>query len=248
MGKRKIEMRKIENKNARQVCFSKRRQGLFQKTNELSILCGVYIAVLSFSPAGRLFSFANTDIDSILDRYCKENYQCCPTSTTTSSNGEGGENFWWEKVNVEEVDKGEELQQLRKSLGDARGKVASRIQKLLSALSSLPSLIPSSCDLTTCAEAEDVKWPPLSRPCLMGDESAANAMNTTYVVEVEAPPLPPLQHDGVMQLESSSLYFAKDDDDDGLMMPIFGGEDYDDGLMSPILEAEDADWLMMMSG
>ncbi|XXG75768.1 hypothetical protein AAC387_Pa08g0274 [Persea americana] len=246
-------MRKIENKNARQVCFSKRRQGLFKKAKELSILSGVDIAVLTFSPAGQLFSFANTDIDSILDRYCKENRQCCPTSTTTTtttittSNGEGGDNFWWEKVNVEEIDKGEELQHLRKSLGGVRGKVASRMQELSSAASSLPSLIPSSCDLTTCAEAEDVKWPPLSRPCLMGDESAANAMNTTYVVEIEAPPLPPLQHDGVMQLESSSLYFAKDDDD-GLMMPIFGGEDYDDGLMKPILEEEDADWLMMMSG
>ncbi|KAJ8632100.1 hypothetical protein MRB53_025436 [Persea americana] len=247
-------MRKIENKNARQVCFSKRRQGLFKKAKELSILSGVDIAVLTFSPAGQLFSFANTDIDSILDHYCKENRQCCPTSTTTTttttittSNGEGGDNFWWEKVNVEEIDKGEELQQLRKSLGDVRGKVASRMQELSSAASSLPSLIPSSCDLTTCAEAEDVKWPPLSRPCLMGDESAANAMNTTYVVEVEAPPLPPLQRDGVIKLESSSLDFAKDDDD-GLMMPIFGGEDYDDGLMKPILEEEDADWLMMMSG
>ena len=248
MGKRKIEMRRIEKESARQVCFSKRRQGLFKKAKDLSTLCGVDIAILVFSPAGRFYSFANTDIESILHRYCKENNYPSPTSTTTtSSNGEGGDNFWWEKVNVEEIDKGKELQQLRKSLGDVRGKVASRMQELSSAASSLPSLIPSSCDLTTCAEAEDVKWPPLSRPCLMGDESAANAMNTTYVVEVEAPPLPPLQRDGVMQLESSSLYFAKDDDD-GLMMPIFGGEDYDDGLMKPILEEEDADWLMMMSG
>ncbi|RWR87414.1 Agamous-like MADS-box protein AGL61 [Cinnamomum micranthum f. kanehirae] len=258
MGKRKIEMRRIENKNARQVCFSKRRQGLFKKAKDLSILCGVDIAVLTFSPAGRLFSFSNTDIDSILDRYCKENYQCCRPSTTTtsttttstSSNGEGGDDFWWEKVNVEEIDKGEELQQVRKSLQDVRGKVASRIQELSSASSSLRSLVPSSSDLTTCAEAEDVKWPPisldhLSRPCSMGDESAANAMKTIYV-KVEAPPLPPLQHDGVMQVESSSLDFAKDYDH-GLMMPISGGEDYDDGLMKSISEEKDDDWLMMMS-
>ncbi|RWR87407.1 hypothetical protein CKAN_01634800 [Cinnamomum micranthum f. kanehirae] len=229
---KKIE--KIEKKSARQVCFSKRSLGLFKRAKELSILCGVDIAILTISPAGRLFSSANTDIDSILNRYCKENYQC-PTSTT--SNGEGGANFWWEKVNVEEIDEGKELQQLRESLGEVKEKLVSRIEEL----SSLSSLVLSSSNLTKCTAA-DVKWPS-SLDCFsqssLGDESAANAMHTT---NVEPPPLH-LPHDGVMQVESLSLDFAKDDD--VLMMPSFE-EDYDNGLTKSIFEEVD-DELMLMS-
>ena len=183
MGKRKID-----KKSARQVCFSKRRQGLFKKAKELSILCGVDIAVLTFSPAGRLLSFADTDISSILDRFCKENYQCPTYSTTT--NGEGSDNLWWEKVDVEEIDEGKELQQLRESLGEVKEKLVSRIEEL----SSLSSLVLSSSNLTKCPAA-DVKWPSsldCSPPSSMGDESDANAMHTSYV---KPPPLL-LPHDG----------------------------------------------------
>ncbi|RWR87408.1 agamous-like MADS-box protein AGL29 [Cinnamomum micranthum f. kanehirae] len=245
MGKRKIEMRRIEKKSARQVCFSKRRQGLFKKAKELSTLCGVDITILVFSPAGRFYSFANTDIESILARYCKENNCKSPTSTTstttTTSNGEGGDNFWREKVNVKEMEKESDLQQqLQNSLQEVRGKVVSRIEEPISSASSLSSLVtlPSSLDLTTsaAAAAADVTWlPPLDHllpPRSVGDESAANAMNTTNV-ELEAPPLP-LPHDGdcVRQVEEESLFldFALDEDDDGLLMPVFG-EEYDDGLL-----------------
>ncbi|KAJ8632080.1 hypothetical protein MRB53_025416 [Persea americana] len=245
MGKRKIEMRRIEKESARQVCFSKRRQGLFKKAKDLSTLCGVDIAILVFSPAGRFYSFANTDIESILHRYCKENNYPSPTSTTTtSSNGEGGDNFWWEKVNVEEMEKESDLQQLQKSLQEVRGRVVSHIEELSSA-SSLSSLVtlPSSLDLTMTAAAADVTWPPpldiLLPPCSIGDESAENAMHTTHV-EREAPPLPqPRDGDCVMQVqESLFLDFALDEDDDGLLMPVFG-EEYDDVLlMKPVLEEE----------
>ena len=36
MGRQKIEIRKIESEEARQVCFSKRRAGLFKKASELA--------------------------------------------------------------------------------------------------------------------------------------------------------------------------------------------------------------------
>ncbi|KAM0944037.1 putative transcription factor MADS-type1 family [Dioscorea sansibarensis] len=69
MGRQRIEIKKIENEEARQVCFSKRRAGLFKKANELSILCGAEVALIVFSPAGKPFSFGHPHVDSISDRF-----------------------------------------------------------------------------------------------------------------------------------------------------------------------------------
>ncbi|WMV23869.1 hypothetical protein MTR67_017254 [Solanum verrucosum] len=40
MGRGKVELKKIEKTSNRLVTFSKRRQGLIKKANELAILCG----------------------------------------------------------------------------------------------------------------------------------------------------------------------------------------------------------------
>ncbi|KMZ66208.1 Agamous-like MADS-box protein AGL61 [Zostera marina] len=69
IGRQKIEIKKIENEEARQVCFSKRRTGLFKKASELSVLCGAEISVVVFSPAGKVFSFGHPSVDSVIDRY-----------------------------------------------------------------------------------------------------------------------------------------------------------------------------------
>lgn len=53
MGRQKIEIKRIEKEEARQVCFSKRRAGVFKKAHELSVLCGAEIAIVVFSPAGK---------------------------------------------------------------------------------------------------------------------------------------------------------------------------------------------------
>ncbi|KAJ1297006.1 hypothetical protein BS78_01G345400 [Paspalum vaginatum] len=69
MGRKKIEIRKIERKEARQVCFSKRRQGMFKKASELSILCGAMVAIVTFSPAGRPFSFGSPSFKDVINRF-----------------------------------------------------------------------------------------------------------------------------------------------------------------------------------
>ncbi|KAL0321352.1 UNVERIFIED_CONTAM: Agamous-like MADS-box protein [Sesamum radiatum] len=69
MGRRKIEMKKIEKKTNLQVTFSKRRTGLFKKAGELSVLCGAEIAILVQSPAGKIFSFGNPSVESVLGRF-----------------------------------------------------------------------------------------------------------------------------------------------------------------------------------
>ena len=60
MGRGKIEIKKIENANSRQVTFSKRRSGLLKKAHELSVLCDVEIALIIFSSTGRLFEFSSS--------------------------------------------------------------------------------------------------------------------------------------------------------------------------------------------
>ncbi|XP_047080126.1 agamous-like MADS-box protein AGL62 [Lolium rigidum] len=68
-GRKKIEIRPIESEAARQVCFSKRRTGLFKKVSELSTLCGAEVAAVVFSPGGKVFSIGHPSVDSVLDRF-----------------------------------------------------------------------------------------------------------------------------------------------------------------------------------
>lgn len=68
-GRQKIEIAKIPKKNHLQVTFSKRRSGLFKKASELCTLCGANVAIIVFSPAGKVFSFGHPDVESIVDRF-----------------------------------------------------------------------------------------------------------------------------------------------------------------------------------
>ncbi|KAF1885208.1 hypothetical protein Lal_00029097 [Lupinus albus] len=69
MGRGKIEIKKIENANSRQVTFSKRRAGLLKKAKELAILCDAEVAVIIFSNTGKLFDFSSSDMKRTLSRY-----------------------------------------------------------------------------------------------------------------------------------------------------------------------------------
>ncbi|EYU33456.1 hypothetical protein MIMGU_mgv11b022311mg [Erythranthe guttata] len=61
MGRKKLEIKRIEDNGARMVCFSKRRNGLIKKAKELSVLCDVDVAAIIFSKRGKLFQFCSTD-------------------------------------------------------------------------------------------------------------------------------------------------------------------------------------------
>ncbi|KAF0900055.1 hypothetical protein E2562_026285 [Oryza meyeriana var. granulata] len=65
------ELRRIEDRTSRQVRFSKRRSGLFKKADELSVLCDAEVALVVFSPAGRLYEYnsSSTSIEKIFGRY-----------------------------------------------------------------------------------------------------------------------------------------------------------------------------------
>ncbi|KAL7093989.1 hypothetical protein ACP275_11G073000 [Erythranthe tilingii] len=60
MGRRKLEMKQIENNSARMVCFSKRRSDLIKKAKELFVLCNVDVAAIIFSKSGKLYQYCST--------------------------------------------------------------------------------------------------------------------------------------------------------------------------------------------
>ncbi|XP_038971461.1 MADS-box protein SOC1-like isoform X2 [Phoenix dactylifera] len=69
MVRGKTEVRRIENATSRQVTFSKRRNGLLKKAFELSVLCDAEVALIVFSPRGKLYEFSSSSMESTLDRY-----------------------------------------------------------------------------------------------------------------------------------------------------------------------------------
>lgn len=62
-------MKRIENATSRQVTFSKRRNGLLKKAFELSVLCDAEVALIIFSPRGKLYEFSNCSMNKTIDRY-----------------------------------------------------------------------------------------------------------------------------------------------------------------------------------
>ncbi|KAF7123902.1 hypothetical protein RHSIM_Rhsim12G0024300 [Rhododendron simsii] len=58
MGRKKVEMKRIEDKSTRQVTFSKRRGGLIKKARDLSVLCDVQVALIVFSSRGKPYEFS----------------------------------------------------------------------------------------------------------------------------------------------------------------------------------------------
>ncbi|RWW07465.1 hypothetical protein BHE74_00024949 [Ensete ventricosum] len=68
-GKQKIELRKIADKNALFISFSKRKNGVFTKASDLSTLCGTDVVVVIFSPTGRAFSFGCPTVEPIMERF-----------------------------------------------------------------------------------------------------------------------------------------------------------------------------------
>ncbi|XP_057497949.1 MADS-box protein SOC1-like isoform X2 [Actinidia eriantha] len=69
MVRGKTQMRRIENATSRQVTFSKRRNGLLKKAFELSVLCDAEVALVVFSPRGKLYEFASSSMQETIQRY-----------------------------------------------------------------------------------------------------------------------------------------------------------------------------------
>ncbi|OWM71348.1 hypothetical protein CDL15_Pgr011477 [Punica granatum] len=80
---RRTELKKIENKFAREVTFTKRRGGLFKKASELAVLCGADVAIIAYSPHGNPFVFSSSSsTDGVLRRFIGS-----PTSAAGEDSG-----------------------------------------------------------------------------------------------------------------------------------------------------------------
>ncbi|KAL2543805.1 MADS-box transcription factor family protein [Forsythia ovata] len=69
MVRRRVEIKKIEEKSKMYTTFTKRRQGLFKKTKVLCTMCEAEAAVLTFSKAGNAFFFGHPSVESVVKRY-----------------------------------------------------------------------------------------------------------------------------------------------------------------------------------
>ncbi|MQM03976.1 hypothetical protein Taro_036772 [Colocasia esculenta] len=139
-GRRKIEIRRIESSDVRQVTFSKRRKGLFKKAAELCVLCGAQAAAVVFSPGGKPYVFGHPSADAVLDRFLGLGTAAAssadaggaagspPPATGTGGLSRGGEEGrggpWWEAP-IEGLGL-HELALLHSATGDLRRAVSAR--------------------------------------------------------------------------------------------------------------------------
>ncbi|XP_021682788.2 floral homeotic protein DEFICIENS [Hevea brasiliensis] len=73
MARGKIQIKRIENSTNRQVTYSKRRNGLFKKANELTVLCDAKVSIIMFSSTGKLHEYVSpsTSTKQMFDQYQK---------------------------------------------------------------------------------------------------------------------------------------------------------------------------------
>ncbi|KAJ8545775.1 hypothetical protein K7X08_018358 [Anisodus acutangulus] len=71
MGRGKIEIKKIENSTNRQVTYSKRRNGIFKKAKELTVLCDAKISLIMLSSTRKFHEYTspNTTTKKTIDLY-----------------------------------------------------------------------------------------------------------------------------------------------------------------------------------
>lgn len=158
-GRQKIEIKKIESLSNRQVTFSKRRVGLFNKASELCVLTGAQVAVIVKSPGKRIFAFGHPSVEYVLDRYLNGGAAATdgnlPSLSTTvfnrrydevvseldrekkrrgtieelNSREKNNDGFWWDRP-VGEIE-WPELEQYMSALEELKKKVAMRADEMM---------------------------------------------------------------------------------------------------------------------
>lgn len=130
-GRKRIDIKKIVNKDNLIVTFSKRRNGLFKKASQLCLLSGSEVAIVVFSPGERPYLFGHPSPDTVIGRFlgmhCPGHSQSvCTAHELTQLCGVRGE-FWWDEE-FEHMDL-HELQRFKFSLEELRTKLAKKMEE-----------------------------------------------------------------------------------------------------------------------
>lgn len=147
MGRGRVQLKRIENTINRQVTFSKRRQGLLKKAHEISVLCDADVALIVFSPKGRLYEYSTeSSMDRILERYERYSYaEKAVAASDDQPQGNWCDDYGKLKARIESLQKSQrhlmgerldmlnvkELQQLEQQLENALKHIRSRKNQLL---------------------------------------------------------------------------------------------------------------------
>ncbi|KAF3778120.1 Agamous-like MADS-box protein [Nymphaea thermarum] len=234
MGRRKIEIKKIEDKDKGHVCFSKRRNGLMKKASELSILCGAEIAVIVFSPAGKSYSFGSPSVHSIVHRFLNVS---SPSSSLPSQR-------------TSDVDPATHQSSTMRELNQQHERLIQEIEEERKCRASLQKLQNKTCnaqetdvweeDLNNLDRGQlDDLLPALEdlKSTLMGpDEKLMLRLpgNTRTAFDAGLialpPPPPPASEHPASSFISTSGYDFKANDGDPLYLPMFGRANFDHGF------------------
>ncbi|XP_075507808.1 floral homeotic protein DEFICIENS isoform X2 [Primulina tabacum] len=73
MARGKIQIKRIENQTNRQVTYSKRRNGLFKKAHELTVLCDAKVSIIMISSTQKLHEYISpsSTTKQLFDQYQK---------------------------------------------------------------------------------------------------------------------------------------------------------------------------------
>ncbi|XP_065847328.1 agamous-like MADS-box protein MADS9 [Euphorbia lathyris] len=73
MGRGKIEIKRIDNPKNRHVTYSKRKNGIIKKAEQISILCDAKVSLLIFGTSGKIHQYCSpsTNLVDLLDNYQK---------------------------------------------------------------------------------------------------------------------------------------------------------------------------------
>lgn len=83
MGRKKIDIRRIDDVRVRKVTFNKRKAGLVKKAMELSLLCDCDVALVCFTSENKLYKYASDDLMRIV-RKCDQ-HKSNGTATVTEA-------------------------------------------------------------------------------------------------------------------------------------------------------------------
>ncbi|WOG87248.1 hypothetical protein DCAR_0206471 [Daucus carota subsp. sativus] len=141
-GKKKIEIKRKEKETDRLVAFSKRRRGLFKKAHQLHSLSAAHVAVLVFSPAGKIYIYGDPCFADTIDKFLYNATSPNPLLTHTNSSAacdhdadDAREDFqemealkaWLETLNVDTCDDVNDLLSVKNDLQQIRDRLIQRM-------------------------------------------------------------------------------------------------------------------------